>query len=334
MRLVLVMVAVASGGAFAAEPVSAGSAPSPIEAVVAVGRPVFGKPTAVSSDGRFVTVFDWTTGNGLFDRIDRRTGAATAAPSAMMSSDGHVFVVDKSSTTIEMVDVDNGSTRDYPVPTGWLNPTGLAVSRHGEVVVFSVDAGGASFHTPAYALITATGETVDLTAGLPRTQFVAGPGGASVSADGRYVTFGWNNINVGCTVSGPQCLLEILRYDMVTRTRQLVSVSAGGAEAAGADQLPATSASGRYVSWLSNATDLTPGLSDARYRLVMRDLDQNLTSLVSDNIDQSTALVAPSIDDEGRLVAFQGTGHILFNGMTFDETQDYVFDRVAGTTTH
>jgi len=109
----------------------------------------------------------------------------------------------------------------------------------------------------------------------------------SISADGRYVAFDSDASNL---VPGDNNMTgDIFVRDRVNHTTERVSLTNDGAEANGWSNSPAISADGRYVAFVSMASNL--GMSDAMQHLYVRDRQAGTTTCVS---MQNINLMAPA----------------------------------------
>jgi hypothetical protein len=160
----------------------------------------------------------------------------------------------------------------------------------------------------------------------------------SISADGRYVAF-WttaNNLSSSDTDYG----YDIYVYDRDTDNVELVSrrsASAGGAKANSFSLRPSISADGRYVAFMSGATNLDPADTNANYDIYVYDRDTDTVELVSRRSASAGGGVAntqsfnPSISADGRYIAFWTQATNLDSADT-DLIQDvYVYDRDTDT---
>jgi hypothetical protein len=186
-----------------------------------------------------------------------------------------------------------------------------------------------------------------------------------ISADGRYVAYGSfaTDLIPGFVDSnGPPIPfyyggVDVYLYDRVTQTNQLVSRQAGmpnvGGNANSAsvtgypDYLLTISDDGRYVGYISVATDLVAGLVNNNGMLdenftgsdvFVFDRVTGLNSLVSHtpgaplNTGNSKAF-APSISGDGRYVAYWSLSSNLVSGMTGGGGRNvFLYDRLTGVT--
>ena len=179
----------------------------------------------------------------------------------------------------------------------------------------------------------------------------------SISADSRYEAFESGSF-VGGSTPAPSDLvngltvandaLNVYVHDRYSNTTACASVNASG-NVTGNDQsrFPVVSANGRYVVFVSNATDLTSidnnrNNPNHRQNVFVRDLLTNGTTLVSVNFkgsgpatntsnDLSTSR-NPSISADGRYVAFESDAVDLVPNDTNGQTDVFVRDIQAGTT--
>jgi Tol biopolymer transport system component len=167
------------------------------------------------------------------------------------------------------------------------------------------------------------------------TQGVPGPlsgssGDAMVSADGRWVVFAsWAANLVADDTNGCQ---DVFVRNLREGTTRLVSVGAiggipasggGGSGFTGASSAPSISADGRFVAFVSTATNLVPGVTNLAGEIYVRDLQADVTHWASSNVAAQCALCPPgtyrsfnpAISADGRFVAFRsspdGNGLVL-----------------------
>lgn len=159
-------------------------------------------------------------------------------------------------------------------------------------------------------------------------------GAVSVSADGRFVAFSGDasDLTPGDSNGKPDVFVRDLKKN---RTR-LVSSASGGSNGGDAPSNgPVLSANGRFVVFISAATNLvandTNGLADA----FVKDLKTGTTTLVSAKPDGSAAggVSSVGISADGRIVVFMSNAAGIA-GNDVNGTHDvFVRDMTAGTTT-
>jgi hypothetical protein len=133
---------------------------------------------------------------------------------------------------------------------------------------------------------------------------------------------------------------DIFVRDMVNGTTTLVSVGTNGAIASGGSRGSVITPDGRYVAFVSTATNLVAVDTNNIADVFVRDLQAGTTVLVSvgatNNANQlasgaATSSESPEITPDGRYVAFYSTATNLASGTT-NSGEIYVRDLVAGQT--
>jgi Tol biopolymer transport system component len=122
----------------------------------------------------------------------------------------------------------------------------------------------------------------------------------AISADGRYVDFASDASNL---VPGDTCCTDVFVHDRTTGETTRVSVANGGGQADGKSYNPSISANGRYVAFVSEATNLEiPSHTQGGRNVFVRDRTLRTTRPV--NIGCLHRAIDPSISSDGRYVAF------------------------------
>lgn len=185
-------------------------------------------------------------------------------------------------------------------------------------------------------------DTVDDTTELITQSYMGGPANntslhAMISSDGTQVAYESNATNLvpNDTATGRQ----VFETDVSTGTTILVStdLDTGGSDN-GRNVRPAISATGQYVAFESNATDLvsTPVQGGSVTEVYLRDTVNDITTLVSVNYDGQpvpAASARPSVDADGTLVAFESTAHDVVAHTPVQRRQVYVRDLADGVNT-
>ena len=148
-----------------------------------------------------------------------------------------------------------------------------------------------------------------------------------MTPDGRFVAY------TALTNGNP----AVMAWDGMSGTTTLASANVNGTNSSGAlVDWPAIDESGRYVSFLSTATDLVTNAVTGNFHLYVRDLTLGTTQLA--DVDTNGAgspgdlLSVPRLTPDGRCVVFDSTCASLVPG---DDNQSYdVFARnlTSGTT--
>jgi Tol biopolymer transport system component len=275
--------------------------------------------SSVSADGRYVAFASYAS-----DLVAGDT-----------NGEWDIFVRDRQSDTTELVSVSSSGE--------WANFYSRApsISADGRYVAFQSSASNlvAGVTSGAHIYVRdrqlGTTEIVSLSSlGVPGNWTSMLP---SISADGRYVSFGSGASNlVPNDVNGGG--VDIFVRDRQNSTTELVSVSSAGVQA-DSQQSPdynAISADGRYVAFASMASNLAHGDSNGTWDIFVRDRFLGTTERVSvsssgvQGNDQSS--YHHSVSADGRYVAFQSLASNLVPGDTNGSWDVFVRDRQSGTT--
>jgi Tol biopolymer transport system component len=159
--------------------------------------------------------------------------------------------------------------------------------------------------------------------------------GPSISADGRFVAFNSDASNIVPGDTNPY--YDIFVRDRLTNTTTRVSVdSAGNQQRDGQSFTPSISADGRFVAFISNASNLVPGDTNRYTDIFVRDTLTNTTTGVSLDSAGNPAngfSYNPSISADGRFVAFTSVASNIVPGDTNNSFDIFVRDRLTNTTT-
>jgi len=161
--------------------------------------------------------------------------------------------------------------------------------------------------------------------------------GASMSADGRYVAF--DSAATNLHPDDGDAATDVFVRDMVSGTTILVSRAAGvaGTKGNGASRSPSISAGGRFVAFVSAATNLDPADGDAVESIYLRDLQNATTTLISrasgaSGVSGDGLSVNPVISGDGRYVVFHSYASNIGAGDGDVARDVFVRDVQAATT--
>ena len=154
-----------------------------------------------------------------------------------------------------------------------------------------------------------------------------------ISADGRYVAFASiaSNLVPGDT-NGTD---DVFVRDLRSGTTERVSVATDGSQGNSYSESPAISADGRYVAFVSGASNLVPGHPNDFEDVFVRDRQSGTTQRVNvatDGTEANNGSFSPAISADGRYVAFESYGSNLVPGDTNDLGDVFVRDLRSGTT--
>lgn len=199
------------------------------------------------------------------------------------------------------------------------------ISANGRVVAFTSQAtdlvpevAKVSTTVDLFARDLQTGQIVDLNSvgSIPGN---SSAGQVSLSADGRYAAFTSGASNL--VPSDNNGTSDVFVRDLKTRTTILVSCDAANMGTAnGRSEQPSISADGRYVAFMSSATNLAAGDTNATYDIYVRDLLLGTTRLVSASYSGAGSAdghcYAPRITADGRHVLFLSQATNLWSSRT------------------
>ncbi|MCC6954599.1 MAG: PD40 domain-containing protein, partial [Deltaproteobacteria bacterium] len=139
----------------------------------------------------------------------------------------------------------------------------------------------------------------------------------SISGDGRYVTFHSDASNL---VSGDtNGVTDIFVRDLLTGTTRRVSVNSSGVEANGASLRGTLSADGRFIAFVSSASNLVSGDTNGVDEVFVHDLLTGSTSIASTDTNgtfANAAATGPQISADGQYVAWASGATNLISGDT------------------
>jgi Tol biopolymer transport system component len=163
--------------------------------------------------------------------------------------------------------------------------------------------------------------------------------GPAISADGRYVAFASdaNNLVAGDTNGRT----DVFVRDRTSGTTQRVSVATGGAQGTGDSFTgnssdPVISSDGRYVAFVSDATNLVPGDTNASSDIFLRDRTAGTTtriSVSSTGVQGDNPSYEPTMSSDGRYIAYTTWATNLVPGDNTWTPDIVMWDRVTATTT-
>ncbi len=159
--------------------------------------------------------------------------------------------------------------------------------------------------------------------------------GAALSADGRFVAFESNAMNLIPGDTNGQH--DIFVHDRLTGQTTRVSVASGGAQATGGGSFaPALSADGRFVTFESDAANLVPNDTNGQTDVFVHDRLTAATSRVSLGPGGAQATGGDSfsraLSADGRFVAFESRATNLVPNDTNGQTDVFVHDRLTAVT--
>ena len=237
-------------------------------------------------------------------------------------------------TTVLLSHGDDSRARGDSEAAG-ITPDGAFVLFGSEDAALVPDDANASDDVFVYSRVDQTRERVSVADDGSEANGESLPG--DISADGRFVAFSSQATNLA---AGDTNGLE----DVFVRDRQLgrtvlVSVAADGGPADGASGRARLSADGRFVAFVSEATNLVAGDTNGVADVFVRDLLTGQTqriSVASDGTQGDLASSSADISDDGQIVAFTSAATTLTGVEPASGSRNqrlYTHDRATGHTT-
>jgi Tol biopolymer transport system component len=285
---------------------------------------------SISSDGRYVAFESSATnlvaaGGDMLEDIyvhDRQTGITTRVSENTMGNESDGFSLDPS------------------------------ISANGQYVAFLSDAtdlvaGDTNGQVDIFVHDRQTGVTTRVSVTSAGNEANGASSFPSISSDGRFVAF--ESIATDLVVGDTNGFFDIFVHDLQTGATTRVSVDSAGAEGNGGSSSCSISGDGRYVAFVSDASNLvgvgndTNGSTD----VFVHDRDTDGDGIYDELGEVSTVRVsvdsagaegddistAPSISSDGRYVAFESNATNLVADDTNGKTDVFVHDVQTGETT-
>ena len=161
-----------------------------------------------------------------------------------------------------------------------------------------------------------------------------GSGSPSISAGAQVVAFTSlaSNLVAGDTNGAG----DIFVHDLASGATSRVSVSSTGVQGNALSSLPSVSGNGRYVAFVSAASNLVTGDTNNAEDVFVHDRDTGTTTRVSvgsGGVQANGHSSSPSIDEGGRYVAFTSSATNLVAGDTNGQSDVFLHHTIGGTTT-
>ena len=284
---------------------------------------------SLSADGRYIA---WTTYSNNLDPADTD------------GSVSDVYVRDLQTNTTTLVDRATGAA-GAKADTGSRNPE---LSADGRYVAFdsngtnlSPDDTDTTTDTYIRDLQTNTTVLVSRAAGASGAKGNGTSSVPSISGDGRYVSF--NSSATNLSAADPDTTSDVYVRDLQANTTTLASRATGASGPKGNagsfyDEDHNLSADGRYVSFISNATNLDPADAESFPDMYVRDLQTDTTILASrasgpTGASANFAAQAPTLSSDGRYAGFM-TGSTNLNPDDTDTKGDLYVRDLQGNVTY
>ncbi|MGB6836460.1 MAG: signal peptidase I [Dehalococcoidia bacterium] len=237
-----------------------------------------------------------------------------------------------SSGTTELVSIDSAGNQANG-PSTW-----PVISADGRFVAFVSAAGNlvpddTNGQSDVFVHDRQTGATERVSVDSAGNQANASSDTPAISADGRFVAFVSAAPNLVPDDTNAES--DIFVHDRETGITTRLSVDSEGNQADGSSHAPAISADGRFVAFVSAASNLVPGDTNAESDVFVHDRQTGITERVSvdsNNNQADASSTSPAISADGRFIAFESAASNLVPDDTNGESDVFVHDRQSGAT--
>lgn len=156
---------------------------------------------------------------------------------------------------------------------------------------------------------------------------------SALSGDGRFVALSSDASNL---VANDANWTDIFVHDRPTGQTELASLSSTGVQASASCAQVAISADGRFVAFVTVASNLVPNDTNGQFDVFVRDRQTAQTILVSvafDGTGGNDRSETPALSADGRFIAFQSYAGNMVAGDANELLDVFVRDMALGTTT-
>ena len=302
--------------------------------------------TATFSDGSTADVTplaQWSSSNPSRVSIQSTIGLATALlpGQATITAEASGFS-DTATMTVSplmtRVSVSSAGTEGNEA-SAQANITPDGLSADGRFAAFESDAsnlvtGDTNAATDVFVHDRVTGTTTRVSVDSAGGQGNAFSFKPKISDDGRFVVFESQASNL--VAGDTNGTADVFVHDMQTGATTRVSVDSAGLEANAKCNDPAISGNGQFVAFVSNASNLVSGDTNAKLDVFVHDRQTGATTRVSVDsagVEGNANSVTASLSTDGRFVSFDSSATNLVAGDTNAKNDVFVRDRLTSTTT-
>ena len=236
---------------------------------------------------QFSSAYEWTPDGSAVLFESPGTSLVANVTDANLGNDLFLWNVQAQAIDAVSVDPDGTSTGDAVSRTVGVSPDSRYVAFASASTNLTPESTGGDVKQDLYVRDTATGTTAyvatndssSVTFGLAR-----------FSPDGEHVLYQSDATDEVAGVADTNGKPDLFLYDLATGTKSVVTVNAAstatGATLSTSVDDPVLSPNGRYISFVSAATDLVPDFTTSSTRdLFVRDLVAGVTTLVTAGLD-------------------------------------------------
>ena len=246
---------------------------------------------------------------------------------AVTGSNSQIYVRDRYTNTTQLVSVNSAGTNGG---NSWSQaPT---ISSDGRYVAFNSPATNLTNTNPGGTIEVYVRDLVSQTTVLASSSSSGAAANStsydgSISGDGNFVVFrtAASNLVSGVTPSSEQVFVK----DLTDSSVKVVSKNGSGALANANTTGPRISCEGRFIIFLTNATNL-PGQTSAVWNIYMADmLHGGAVTDITPNVPSGTSFGPMTISCNGNYVGFNSDASNIVSGDTNSQVDAFIYDRIT-----
>lgn len=241
----------------------------------------------------------------LDDRYLAFTSDATNLLASPISGGVHVYLRDQNGGALQLLDRTlSGAPGSCVDPFECGQPETSIISEDGGTVAFvssetDLVAGDSNNSADVFISRRGSNSVVEVSVG-PNGESAFDSTLTAIRGNGRYVVFGTEAPNLVTTDTNGKP--DVFVRDTLRNSTELVSVGLDGNSASGASDSGSISSDGRYVVFLSSASDLVAGSTTGASYVFVRDLLQRATYAIAAPADDT--VTGALISGDGRSVVY------------------------------
>jgi len=268
---------------------------------------------ALSSDARFVVFESYAS-----DLVANDTNA-----------EPDIFLRDRQSGVTELISVSSAGAASNGYSTH------AAVSDDGRFVVFQSGAtnlisNDINFRPDIFLRDRLLGVTLRVSVGSVGGFASGGGFEPSISTDGRFIAY--HSDGPDLVPSDTNFTSDVFVHDRLLGATERASVAGGGAQADAGSAYASISATGRYVTYVSYASNVGVGDTNGTADVYVRDRLADITeraSVSTSGVQNSAVNQYPAVSADGRRVVFESPASTLVAGDTNNAFDVFLRDRGA-----
>ncbi|OGL31889.1 hypothetical protein A3F64_00595, partial [Candidatus Saccharibacteria bacterium RIFCSPHIGHO2_12_FULL_42_8] len=277
----------------------------------------FSSSPSISTDGRYIAY----------------SSAATNLVAGDTNGVLDVFLYDTVTETTKRISVDSGGNEAH---SDSYEPS---ISGDGRYIAYASDADNlvtsdTNIMTDMFLYDTVNETTSRISVDSGGVEADGSSGGASVSSDGRYITYHSDATNL--VAGDTNVTTDVFLYDTDTQTTSRISVDSGGTESTGYSYSPAISGDGQYITYSSDSTDLVIGDTNGFSDIFLYNVATQTTTRISMDTggnESNNGSAYSNISSNGRYIVYQSEASDLIFGDSNLAQDIFLYDTLAQTTT-